>query len=164
MDYTDIFVAIILGVAGFMDVKTKKVSNAWILMWGLYGVYIKGYHFILAFLLGIVCLYIFYRLHFFGAGDVKLVALLGAYLGLKEALVISFTGLVFAAVYALYYLLRQGALADRILYFIRFTDMSLKHGRLYKYNGGLENSMTMPMAPYFLAAFIVWRVYRIWMA
>ena len=103
----------------------------------------------------------FYYLRFFGAADIKLTAILCGFLGLGESLYIIFIAFILAALYSLYYLLRKKIFFERISYFLHYTDLSLRSRAFYKYNIGLENDLLMPMVPWLLIAFLIWRLYQI---
>lgn len=161
MKYIDVFVVLFLGFASLMDIKFKKVSNLYLLFWLVVGMCIKKYEFIISFLVALIFTYIFYYLRFFGAADIKLTAILCGFLGLGESLYIIFIAFILAALYSLYYLFRKKIFFERISYFLHYTDLSIRSRTFYKYNIGLENDLLMPMVPWLLIAFLIWRLYQI---
>lgn len=162
--YIDIFVVLFIGIAGVIDIKTKKIPNFLIIIFSCIGIYLRTYDFLINFLVSILILFLFFKLNFFGAGDIKLISVLSGYLGLKQAFIVSFIALSMASVYALYYLLKKNILFERIKYFFEYITYVLRDKTLYKYNGGLNMSLTMVMAPYFLVAFIIVSLFEIWKA
>ena len=74
-----------------------------------------------------------------------------------------FTGLCLSAVYAFYYLVSKKILYSRISYFLRYVNSGVRDRTLYKYSESFEKVPTMPMVPWFLLGFLVWRIYEVWM-
>ena len=101
-----------------------------------------------------------YRLRFFGAGDVKLFSLIIGFLGVYEGINMSVIALIFAGAGALVYLIFSAQLVKRFNMLVNYCIRVLACGRLEKYGEyGLRDKHMMPMAPYFLAGFILWRCF-----
>ncbi len=162
MKYFDMIIIIMLGFASISDLFYKKVSNIWLAIWLVVGIYIRSYDFIVLFLLALLCTYILYYLAFFGAADIKIISILCGYLGIKKTLYLSFIALCLAAIYSLYYLIRKKILIERLEYFFRYCDISFKAGRFFKYTNSFSDSINIAMIPFFLVAFILMKVCSIW--
>lgn len=161
MKYLDIIVVLILIFASLMDIKFKKVSNIYLLCCLMLGLCLKRYEFLISALICLLFTYILYHLGFFGAADIKLISILCGFLGFSESLYIVFIACVFASIYSLYYMLSKKILFERINYFLHYSKMSLQTKKVYKYNEGLDKNLLMPMVPWLLLAFLVWRLYQI---
>lgn len=159
--YIQLSTALMLGGAAYTDIRYKKIYNIWIGFWLLAGTLMKGAFFIPHVLGAGAALFIFYLLRVIGAGDIKLAALLYAYLGLYDAAYVLGIGMVLAAAYSFYYLYSKGILLERLLYFRQFLVLSLKTNSIHKYNEEKmgKEAPGIALAPYFLAGFLIWRLY-----
>lgn len=142
---------LILTGGAIQDLISKKVSNRWILVGLICYPIIEGFYFIRGpsltwqiFLESLICFYlrfllflvIFFFLFFFrmvGAGDIKLVALIGAYLGLREGFSVVFLGLAAAAVWSFLILVYRQILIQRLLYFVTYFKQFVKTGEKRPY-------------------------------
>lgn len=114
-----------LSGAAFFDLRTGKIPNRYLIVWA-------AVFLIRAVFLGCVgqCLLetvvtavILFPLFFFrmmGAGDVKLMALLGGVFGVREGFEVIFFGLSAAAVWSFFYMVRNGIFLKRIGYFLNY--------------------------------------------
>ncbi len=164
VDISQICVALFLGGASYMDLMTKKISNKWIMLWFLVGIFIKQIEFLSTFVVVLVVLFIFYLFKMFGAGDIKLLAIISAYLGIKDAMYIAFVSLVFASCYSIYYLLKEKILFERLFYFKDFIVRVTVNKKIYTYydKNVDRKDLVMPMAQWFLIGFLIWRMYDLW--
>ena len=108
MIFTQLFTALMLGGAAYTDVRYKKVYNIWLLFWFLAGICICGIKFLPPVLLTSAALFIFHVLRMIGAGDIKLISLMFAYLGFKNGCIVAAAGMTLGAVYAFYKLYTSG--------------------------------------------------------
>ena len=163
--FNHICVAFCLGVGAYFDVSTRRIPNLWILFWFFIGFFLNGIPFIQTFFISIACLMLLFFMRVFGAGDIKLMALVAAYLGYRDAFVVLFTGMIFAAGYGLYYLIHKRILWSRFLYFKEYVLRSVGTGRILPYyEKEREYSIPLlPMAQFFLLAFLLWRLYELCM-
>ena len=140
------------------DILWKKIPNILIFTYLIIGIYILGFNFALRFF-GFVCILAFlYSIRFFGAGDVKMVSLLIGFLDIYDGMYVIMLSLIFAAIYALLYMTVTHQLFERLFRFFDYCVRTLKTGKPEKYiNFNSENKALMPLAPCFLAGFILWR-------
>lgn len=159
--YVQLSTALMLGGAAYTDIRYKKIYNIWIGLWILIGILIRGVFFIPNVFAAGAALFIFHLLRVIGAGDIKLAALLYAYLGFYDAAYVLGIGMVLAALYSFYYLYSKGILWERLLYFRQFLVLSLKTNSIHQYNEEKKGKEApgIALAPYFLAGFLIWRLY-----
>jgi peptidase A24A, prepilin type IV len=163
MIFTQLFTALMLGGAAYTDVRYKKVYNIWLLFWFLAGICICGIKFLPPVLLTSAALFIFHVLRMIGAGDIKLISLMFAYLGFKNGCIVVAAGMTLGAVYAFYKLYTSGILFERLLYFWKYTINTLKNNSVTKYYDCKKDSpnLVMPLSPFLLAGFLMWRLYSL---
>lgn len=162
MIYTELIIVIFIGLCSLVDIKKQKIPNYLIIIFSLIGIYLKEYSFIINFLISILLLFILYKVEVFGAGDIKLIAVISGYLGLKHSMIIGFLSLFMASFYALFYLLKNKILYKRMSYFFSYAKYSIKDKVLYKYNGGLKNSLSMVMSPFILLGYVLFKLIELW--
>ena len=138
---------VFLTVASYTDIKYSKIYNIWVLIASLPVIYIRSYSF------------------FIWAAVIKLVAYIYATLGPGHASTVLLISLSIAAVYALYFLLSKKILYTRLLYLKEYVSKCIKNKNIYEYYDINKNdrSLTMPMAQWLLAGFIIWRIYYLCM-
>ena len=104
-----ISVFILTSVAAYMDITREKVSNKWLLIWFLAAVAadISGLgvcslkEAAVGTILPVVILAVFFCLRLIGAGDIKLLCVLGAFIGAQDILFCMLLSFVFAVAAAL---------------------------------------------------------------
>ena len=90
----------------------------------------------------------------------KLFSLIIGFLGVYDGINMSVIALIFAGAGALVYLIFSAQLVKRFNMLVNYCIRVLACGRLEKYGEyGLRDKHMMPMAPYFLAGFILWRCF-----
>ncbi len=161
--FAQLFTAIVLGGAAYTDVRYKKVYNLWLLFWMAAGIYICGIKFLPPMAVTLAVLFIFHVLGMIGAGDIKLISLVFAYLGFKDGFIVAAAGMIFAAVYAFYKLYTSGILFDRLMYFKNYLIYTFKNNSINKYydiNKDNKN-LALPLSPFILTGFLIWRLYSL---
>jgi hypothetical protein len=156
---------VFLTVASYTDIKYSKIYNIWVLIASLPVIYIRSYSFFIWAAVSTACGFILYICRMVGAGDIKLVAYIYATLGPGHASTVLLISLSIAAVYALYFLLSKKILYIRLLYLKEYVSKCIKNKNIYEYYDINKNdrSLTMPMAQWLLAGFIIWRIYYLCM-
>lgn len=142
------------------DILWKKIPNLLVLLYITIGVYTLQTDFLFRFLISIFILALFYRVRFFGAGDVKLFALIIGFLGIHAGAIVAIISLFLAAGYSLIYMIFTKQLIYRFLRFYNYCVGVLSTGKIEKYTDfNSESEVLIPMAPYFLTGFILWRCF-----
>lgn len=124
-----------------MDLKSEKIKNS-LIMLGIAGIMVKAAWFFglsrmadcgMGFMIPIFSLFILFYFHMFGAGDIKLLAVTGGFLGVRGSifcmLASFFIGAVFAAVKMLYY----NSFHERFAYFFHYMKKILKNQKREPY-------------------------------
>lgn len=140
-----------------MDLRSTKVDNAWLLFWLAVGtaaqVIRAGPAVLLQILPGmavpLVLLFPFFYFRMLGAADIKLLSVLGSYLGRKAILPCLFYTFLLAAFLSLLTFLLDGGIQNRVRYLAGWLHRYLETGRREPYlrTGLREESlhMTVPM-------------------
>ena len=150
----------LLLVATITDIFWRRIPNVLVLIYFVSGIFILHSDFLIRFCISLVIFSALYRLKFFGAGDVKLFSLIIGFLGVYEGINMSVIALIFAGAGALVYLIFSAQLVKRFNMLVNYCIRVLACGHLEKYGEyGLRDKHMMPMAPYFLAGFILWRCF-----
>lgn len=97
--------ALFLPLFSITDLKERRIPNCFLLLALLPGMTALNFLFLLRLCLTVLLFYPCFRLHLIGAGDVKLLGLCCAYLGLSAFLGFFFLSLLSAALPALWLLL-----------------------------------------------------------
>lgn len=162
--------------AAQQDYRCGKVSNYWILLGTIiyfaagYVVHIRGPSlsqvslltayggFIVCFISVTGIFLILFLFRMMGAGDIKVMALIGGYLGLYEGLLVIFYGLAAAAVWSLIFMLRKKILRKRITYFINFIRFFYAAGKPEACYVRDEDraQVVFPFVPFLWLGLLVW--------
>ena len=156
-----LWMTVILLAAGYQDMRERKISNILILS-GLFGICIFRYMaegregLVKTGLSCILMIGIFYPLfliHAFGAGDIKLISLVSAMQGIREALQVCILWFLLAGAASLWKLLSKHRLKQRLAYAWQYLRSGLISGMPYydKKLDGAEN--TIPLAPFLAVAY-----------
>ena len=140
-DMKNIFLAALLGAATAADFKRGKIPNKLIIFGYLTGLMIRiteggpaglalG---ILEGLLTLAAFYIFYLTGAVGAGDVKLLSVIGLFSGIVFAVRTAFYSLLTAGVVAAIYLLKSGEAAARFQEFFSHIGICISQKKLIRY-------------------------------
>lgn len=138
-----LFILSFLTAASFYDAKRTVIPNLLILAGAFPGAFLCGSGFLIRFILAAVCLYPFFILHLFGAGDIKLCALLIGFIGWKDFLPAAFFSFLFASVPSLALLLKKYGPGCRSCP-----------------AGVFQHCGKIPMAPFFTAGFAACQIFK----
>ena len=112
------------------DLKYGRVFNKWLLLMALAGVAVVGLPFLpgaLPFLLFGMFLFAF---RFMGAGDGKLMAVIGGFLGVRDGLYAVGAGFLAGAVWSLWKFWRSGTGLARVLYLCHYIRTVMVTGKI----------------------------------
>ena len=150
----------LLAVATLTDILWRKVPNTIILAYFTVGAFTLNFGFVLRFIISLFIFSILYHLRFFGAGDVKLFSLIIGFLGTYEGVNMTIIALVLAGTGALLYMICSNQLTIRITMLINYCMRVLATGKIEKYYEYKKSDKHLiPVSPYFLAGFILWRCF-----
>ena len=103
---------------------------------------------------------IFFPLFLFrmmGAGDIKVMAVIAGYMGMDRGVEIIFYGLAAAAVWSLFYMLKQHILAERIKYFLNYIKHLFQSEQILPYYPpGGPDGMKFRLVPFLWGGFCLW--------
>lgn len=120
-----------------MDWQTGKVKNAWIFLGGVLGILLRGWKFFPGAVLFLLAGFSLFLFRMMGAGDGKLMVLIGGYLGIGQGLCAVGLGLFAAAVWAVWKLARAGPLgkelSGRFLRLFWYTQEVFRTGKRRPY-------------------------------
>ena len=124
------------------------------------GIFILHLDFLIRFIISLFIFSAFYRIRFFGAGDIKLFSLIIGFLGIYDGINMSVISLVLAGVGSLVYLIFSAQLITRFNILLNYCTRVLASGQVEKYSEyKLRDKHMIPVAPCFLAGFILWRCF-----
>ncbi len=138
--------AAVFATAAFaMDLRRQKIANLWILtgwVWGLGLQYAaEEWGGVLQFFIGagipVLCLFLLFYFRMLGAGDIKLLSVLGGLLGGQAALRLLLLSFFFGGVLSLGLLISSGTLVFRLRYFADYfrTYVKSRERRPYRQTG-----------------------------
>ena len=158
-----IFPAIAAGCAALMDIQRAKVDNGWLLFCVLVSLFTRIWKmdvsglgtWICGLLVPILILGILFIFRMLGAGDIKLLSVIGSMIGPTKILnCISYSFLIGAVISAAL-MISSGIVCQRILYLLHYISVYFKTGKrepYYKSGMPLENfHFTVPI---FLSALL----------
>ncbi len=135
--------AVLILTAGgvYMDLKREKVSNCWILFgailgicWGICCFGIAGIlRFTVGFLFPLILMYPLFYIRALGAGDLKLLAIVGGFLGAREIFGCVIFSFCSGACLALIILIVRRNLAERLHYFFQYFRNLIQTGEMLPY-------------------------------
>lgn len=111
---TTIILCVITAGAGWTDWRTGKVKNEWIFLGGILGVLLRGWKFFPGAGLFLLTGFLLFLFRMMGAGDGKLMALIGGYLGICQGFCAIGFGLGAASVWAVWKLARAGPVGKEL--------------------------------------------------
>ena len=163
MVFYRIFPAIAAGCAALMDIQRTKVDNGWLLFCVLVSLFTRIWKmdvsslgtWICGLLVPILILWILFIFRMLGAGDIKLLSVIGSMIGPTKILnCISYSFLI-GAVIAAALMVSNGIVCQRFLYLFRYIRAYSKTGKREPYGKSgmpLENfHFTVPI---FLSALL----------
>ena len=111
------------------------------------------------FLGSLILIFPVFRLRLFGAGDLKITALLPAFLGVREGGMCVFCALFPAAAWSFWKMFRRGMFRARLEYFLSWLSLAagdMSAGRMVRaYRGRGRGEETFPFVPFLLAGFLL---------
>lgn len=124
------------------DLSSEKIPNQWILAgWGmgiLYQIFYAGVSGVACGLLGavfpILVLFLFFMLRMLGAGDIKLLSVVGMFYGISPMIRLILLVFGFGAVLSLLHMLKNRIFVERFSYLWNYVRLEKGSGRPY-YDG-----------------------------
>lgn len=124
-----------------MDLKSEKVSNLWIflgtilgLIWEICCFGVVGiFRFAAGFCLPLLLLYPLFYFRTLGAGDLKLLAVVGGFLGVREIALCMIFSFCSGAGLALMILIVRRNLTERLCYFFQYFRNLIRTGEIVPY-------------------------------
>ncbi len=104
----------------------------------------------------ITLFFLFYWARVLGAADVKLISVLGGFVGMAEGLKIVFLAACIAAIWGGIQLVRRGLLISGISVFFSYISEAARRRRVLPYP--VEESHVLPFAVYLFVSFLVWNL------
>ncbi|MBQ0000015.1 MAG: prepilin peptidase [Clostridiales bacterium] len=145
------------GTAMLMDLRTMKVDNGWLLFMLVPGfltrLLTEGISSVPDFLMGMLLPFflligLFY-FHMLGAGDIKLLCVLGGMTGVRGAGILMLCTLFLGGIFAFFFLLFYGGVRERFRYFFSYVRDCVQNGEVrpyYQQGPRLENfHFTVPI-------------------
>ena len=140
-----IVLLLVLFLASLWDFKKGKIPNLLIIVGFLYGLmrvfyYQNLFRHIPGILFPILLLYPLFKIGTIGAGDIKLLSVIGLYISFMESIYCMFLAFVIGAIFSILRMKKEGNLADRISYLISYLKTSYTQKKFrYYYTDFLEN-------------------------
>ena len=133
-----IILLLVLFFASVWDCKKGKIPNLILVIGAIYGLLrIFYYQNFLSHIPGVVfpviIFYPLYKIGTIGAGDIKLLSVMGFYLSFIENLYCMFLAFVIAAVVALFVMKKEGNITERISYLLAYLKDIFLQGKLRAY-------------------------------
>lgn len=133
-----IVIVLVLFLASLWDIKKGKIPNFLILVGAAYGLLrVLYYQNFLSHIPGIIApiiiLYPLYKIGTLGAGDLKLLSILGFYFPFMETAYCTFLAFALGALYALFILVKDGDYQERFVYFMSYIKDVISTGRIRYY-------------------------------
>lgn len=124
------FLLLIVVLAVYQDLQSYKIRNETILLGFILGVLFAVYHgsytaflmYSFGMLLPILLLFPLFLFRMFGAGDIKLLSIIGLFLGPKQGLSIIIIAIIVGGIQAIVLLLKNRNLRERLRYLFHFLQ------------------------------------------
>lgn len=146
MELRFFFLLLFLALAAVWDLALHRIPRTLLWLWFFLGFGLSpGIPYLGRCLLILCLLYPLWLLHMFGGADVRLLAVLGGWLGFRQAFLCFFYALLLAGVWGLMRLWRQRSLGLRLRYlwaYLRCGDL----GRGEPYRGPGREAAELPFA------------------
>lgn len=162
-----ILVFLYLGGCSLRDWRTGKIPNRFLLGWGMvfvlcsvwFGGWLAGIGTCLwgTVFTGLILFPLFY-FRMMGAGDVKMMALLGGALGVYRGFEVIFCGLAAAAAWSVFYMVRKRMFLKRIRYFLNYMMFLPQSGEPVPYYDAKRDGKEAAfcLAPFLLCGYGLW--------
>lgn len=160
--------------AALFDWRCGKIPNRYLIVWFFIFLAVsvrqeRLFLYVFGCITALALLFPLFFLHMMGAGDIKLMALLCGRLGLLPGLQMIFCGLLSAAVWSFFYMMRKRIFLKRIGYFLYYIkQLSWYSGRLLQgerpspyfdaERDGREAAFCL--APFLLLGYLIWSLLR----
>ena len=132
------------------DIFWRLIPKILILIYIGAGIFILHLYFLIIYIISM----------FIGAGDIKLFSLIIGFLGIYDGINMSVISLVLAGVGSLVYLIFSAQFITRFNILLNYCTRVLASGQVEKYSEyKLRDKHMIPVAPCFLAGFILWRCF-----
>lgn len=142
MEIREVFLLLpVLIAAVIMDLRTRKIKN-WLILVGLTSGFllrlvIEGKAGVISFLAGslfpVILLFVLFLFRIIGAGDVKLMAVTGGFLGIHSILRCIIITFILSAGFALIKILKYHNLRNRMQYLANYLSKLMKTKKLEPY-------------------------------
>lgn len=128
---------------------------------GAAAVMIAAYFF--RFFFFIVLFFPLFLFRMMGAGDCKMLALIGGYLGIADGFLVVFYGFLAAAFWSLLYMFRKKILIKRFRYFLSYVAVTLRTGQIAPYYDAVRDGTEEAffLAPFFWCGYVFWLISQI---
>lgn len=115
------------------------------------------------FLFFIVLFFPLFLFRMMGAGDCKMLALIGGYLGIADGFLVMFYGFLAAAFWSLLYMFRKKILIKRFHYFLSYVAVTLRTGQIAPYYDAVRDGTEEAffLAPFFWCGYVFWLISQI---
>lgn len=157
----------------WQDLRTSRISNWWISAGAVSFVtayFIRGpsgdlfsfgtamVSFLFRIIVVVTVLFPLFLFRMMGAGDIKVMALMGGYLGIFQGFTAIFYGLAVSAVWSLLYMIHKKLLKIRITYFIMYLSRFINTGQILPYyKAGRDGPQAaFCFIPFLWCGFCIW--------
>lgn len=170
-----ILLFVFLTGGAWQDIKMARIPNWWIAFGAVCFVtthFIRGpsgelmgfgretVGFLFRITVFVIVLFPLFLFRVMGAGDIKVMTLMGGYLGIFQGFTAIFYGLAASAVWSLLYMIHKNILKKRIKYFLGYLSQFLRTGQITPYykadRDGTEAAFCF--VPFLWWGFCIWIV------
>ena len=114
--------------AAWMDLRCTKVDNGWLLFWLVVSLAVQLYstgptalrQILPGLILPVILLFPFFLFRMLGAGDIKVLAVLGSMMGARSILFCMFFSFLIGAIFSILWFLKYGGFRERLSYFLSY--------------------------------------------
>lgn len=164
MIYEYVILGILLVTSVFFDICYHRIPNLLLLFFFLSGLLLPFFirtcalwslDSVLGFLFPVISLYGLFYIRGLGAGDIKLLAVIGYYTGVSRILRILFFSMAIGAVYGMILVIYQGSLRQRWNSLVNYVISAYRTGRIDTYPSHSSKirqlSFSIPIATAYLS-------------
>lgn len=165
--------SVFLSGSAWWDLKTGKIPNFWIFL-GAAGFitlkFIRGpsgtvgefaaetgsFLFRITFFTAVFFVLFLFRM--MGAGDIKVMALIGGYLGISKGFSVIFCGLAAASVWSFFTMIQKGIFKKRMYYFFNYVGRSMETRAVTPYYRAEQDGgeAGFCFVPFLWGGFLLW--------
>ena len=160
-----IFLVLLLAAAVFFDFTKGKIPNLLVIGGGVLALILQFYlggiagvfRAVLGMLLPCLVLYVLFSIGVLGAGDIKLLAMTGAFLGTYRTLLCMALAFIVGAVISLVKMCHNGNYVGRMQCFAAYVQEVIRSGKWKLYDSGesMKNRIHFSL-PILIGAVILW--------